>query len=143
MDLQPLHTENVDYKLHAFTPIVGFGAVYKITEHFKVGFEIGFRKTTTDYLDDVHSVYADKYLLQQHYGVLSAALSDRSGEWVGDPTMAGYVNKQGGFVADPYTPSGYRIYGYGRAGDQRGYNEMDKYILYNFSVSYLFGRKSN
>jgi hypothetical protein len=143
VDLQPLHTENVDYKLHAFTPIVGFGAVYKISAHFKVGFEIGFRKTTTDYLDDVSTVYADKYQLQQNYGSLSAALSDRSGEWYGDPTMANYVNRYGGFISDPYSPTGYRINGYGKAGDQRGYSSMDNYIVYNFSVSYVFGRKNN
>jgi len=69
-----------------------------------------------------------------------ASLNDRSGEWYGDPTMTNYVNRQGGFVADPYTESGYRINGYGKYGNRRGNDSMDNYIVYNFTASYVFGR---
>jgi hypothetical protein len=58
--LQPLHTEgqgqpgrDKPYSLVTVAIPVGFGVRYKLNELFNVGFEIGYRYTFTDYLDDV------------------------------------------------------------------------------------------
>ena len=43
-----------------------------------IGIEVGARKTFTDYLDDVSTVYPDPVALRSNNGNLAVALSDRS-----------------------------------------------------------------
>ena len=47
-----------------------------INKKWSVGGEISFRKTFTDYIDDVSGKYYDKAKLAAAYGPVSAALSD-------------------------------------------------------------------
>jgi hypothetical protein len=58
--LQPLRTEAQDkgYSLTQFVIPFGAGARYKLNKSFDLGLELGFRKTFTDYLDDVSGNYA-------------------------------------------------------------------------------------
>ncbi len=58
----------------------GVGFKYNIIDNFNLGIELGYRNTFTDYLDDVSKVYADKDILTDNNGLISALLSDRSGE---------------------------------------------------------------
>lgn len=58
----------------------GVGFKYNIVDNFNLGLELGYRNTYTDYLDDVSKVYADKDILTNTNGLISAMLSDRSGE---------------------------------------------------------------
>lgn len=69
--LQPLHTEgqgqpgyDKPYSLVTVAIPLGVGARYRLNENFNVGFEIGFRYTFTDYLDDVGGPYASPDALQ-------------------------------------------------------------------------------
>ncbi|MCH8545631.1 MAG: DUF6089 family protein [Cryomorphaceae bacterium] len=86
--LQPLGTEGQGSSLSNQGPyslsdyILPFGIGYKLSlsEHFTLGFEVGFRRTGTDYLDDVSGFYVDPLLLAEENGPLAAALSDRSGD---------------------------------------------------------------
>jgi hypothetical protein len=55
--LQPLKTEGKDYKLLQFCIPVGLGFKYTIDRTWGVGLELGLRKTFTDYIDDVSTVY--------------------------------------------------------------------------------------
>ena len=55
--LQPLRTEGVDYNRGGIAIPFGLGARYKLNKSFDLGFEIGFRKTFNDYLDDVSTNY--------------------------------------------------------------------------------------
>ncbi|MGZ3862813.1 MAG: DUF6089 family protein [Bacteroidia bacterium] len=55
---------------------VGAGLKYKFNGRLALGIELGFRKTFTDYLDDVSTTYYDKNILAKKYGAVSAALSD-------------------------------------------------------------------
>lgn len=58
-ELQRLQTEGVEYSL--FQPAIPFGAGMKlnISDNGTLGLEVGFRKTFTDYLDDVSGSYPD------------------------------------------------------------------------------------
>ncbi len=58
----------------------GVGFKYNIVDNFNLGVELGYRNTYTDYLDDVSKTYADKDILTNSNGLISALLSDRSGE---------------------------------------------------------------
>lgn len=57
--LQPLQTEGVKYS--RVTPIIiyGLGAKMKVTPFFNLAAEAGWRKTFSDYVDDVSTVYKD------------------------------------------------------------------------------------
>ncbi|TGE26276.1 DUF6089 family protein [Hymenobacter metallicola] len=59
VDLQPLRTEGVDYSLWNFSLPFGGGVRYKINKSFDIGLEIGWRKTFSDYLDDVSGTYVE------------------------------------------------------------------------------------
>ncbi|GAA3947360.1 DUF6089 family protein [Hymenobacter algoricola] len=56
-NLQPLQTEGVSYSLTQVSIPFGGGVRYKLNKSFDIGLEIGWRKTFTDYLDDVSGVY--------------------------------------------------------------------------------------
>jgi hypothetical protein len=59
---------------------IPFGGYYKLTFNkiMSVGLEINYRKTFTDYIDDVGGVYYDKRALEEAYGAESAAMADPS-----------------------------------------------------------------
>lgn len=69
--LQPLSTEGQGFvegrtpyrSLQAAIPF-GIGAVYALTEDVRLGIEFGYRRTFTDYIDDVSTTYVDPLLLQ-------------------------------------------------------------------------------
>ncbi len=81
--LQPLHTEgqgqpgyDKPYSLVTVAIPVGFGVRYMLNQNFNIGFEIGYRYTFTDYLDDVGGPYASPDVLQG----LSSLMADRRQE---------------------------------------------------------------
>jgi hypothetical protein len=65
--LKPLSTEGQGldgyntkpYGLTQFALPAGFGLKYAFDDRVRLGFEVGLRKTFTDYLDDVSTNYAD------------------------------------------------------------------------------------
>jgi hypothetical protein len=98
--LQPLGTEGQgttrynDRHKYALTQIsipIGFGMKHNFAENWNLGFEIGVRKTFTDYLDDVSSTYVEYNYLESTSGSLAARLSNRTGELSG--TRIEYTSK--------------------------------------------------
>lgn len=59
-DLQPLGTEGVNYTQLSLTIPAGLGYSYSWKKKYKIAMEFGFRKTFTDYIDDVHDTYISK-----------------------------------------------------------------------------------
>jgi hypothetical protein len=85
--LQPLGTEGQGFyngrKKYNLTGVsIPFGAGIKmaLNQQVRLGFEIGLRKTFTDYLDDVSTTFADKTQLLQNNGPLAVQLAFRSDE---------------------------------------------------------------
>jgi len=81
--LRPLHTEGEtfykgrkEYGTMALCVPVGLGIKYAVTEKVNIRFEIAYRFTSTDYIDDVSSTYVgiDKFPA----GSVAAQLQDRS-----------------------------------------------------------------
>ncbi len=91
--LQPLQTEGVSYSL--IQPIVpyGLGIRFKVSPLFNVSVEGGWRKTFTDYLDDVSTVYP----------AVIPFLSDRGQE-------IGYPAKPGGIRGNPTNDDAYMLF---------------------------------
>lgn len=121
--LQPLGTEGQQsgkagyakpYKRVQLAIPFGVGATYKLSRNLNLGYEIGWRKTFTDYLDDVSGKYADP-----------ADLSAKAAEMADRSTAA--------TKADPR----FR-YSYGVKGNKRGTNnENDWYIVSGFRLDYI------
>jgi hypothetical protein len=123
VNLRPLHTEGQglpggpkQYKPFSFN--VPIGAYYKLTINkvWSVGIELCYRKTFTDYIDDVGTVYYDQSKLSEAYGALSAQMAD--------------PNK--GIIYGATLPDA--------AGNpaQRGDRQKDSFMSLELSASYIF-----
>lgn len=85
-DLNPLGTEGQRtsvnpgnyYALAAWNLPFGIGYKVNLGRTSVLAFEIGFRRTFTDYLDDVSGDYVDPEIIREVHGDVAAALSNRS-----------------------------------------------------------------
>jgi hypothetical protein len=80
IDLAPLETEGKSYSTTSIIVPFGMGVKWRINRNFALESSIGFRKTYTDYLDDVSEKYADVAEQQKTKGPVAAILTDRSAE---------------------------------------------------------------
>nr|MBS0038072.1 outer membrane beta-barrel protein [Saprospiraceae bacterium] len=96
IELQPLGTEGQGLDLYPerneydLTQIVlpfGLGVKIALSEVFTLGFEVGYRHTFTDYLDDVSGDYVPYSVMLEERGEVVAALSDRRWEYLGVEPM--------------------------------------------------------
>jgi hypothetical protein len=55
--LQPLATEGVMYRKFVFNIPMGVGLYFTFNKKHRIGFEINYRKTFTDYIDDISGNY--------------------------------------------------------------------------------------
>ena len=107
--LKPLSTEGEgfmagvkNYKLTQFSIPIGFGADYSLNEDMRVGIEFGYRKTFTDYLDDVSTVYVDQASLLNARGQTAVDLAWRGDEKGGSPYPAAGVDRGNSKRKDGY-----------------------------------------
>lgn len=99
-DLQPLGTEGQGteeyasrrkYTLIQMNMPFGLGFKWKPNKLFSFSIEYGFRKTWTDYLDDVSTTYVGSALLDHYHNHdVTSSLADRTGE-----VIPGYENAPG------------------------------------------------
>jgi hypothetical protein len=66
------------YALTGFSIPFGIGARVNFLKYYCVGLEWGFRKTFTDYIDDVSGVYVNREFLKEYRSELIANLADRT-----------------------------------------------------------------
>ncbi len=59
--LQPLQTEGVAYHKINFTIPAGLGFYYTLNRRYRLGMEVGWRTTFTDYIDDASTTYTTTY----------------------------------------------------------------------------------
>lgn len=76
-------------RIQAAVPF-GFGLKLALSENVRVGLELGLRKTTTGYLDDVHSTYVDYNTLLAGRGQEAVALAYRTNELPGHGSASPY-----------------------------------------------------
>ena len=124
--LQPLSTEGQGlpggpkkYKRVSVSIPMGIGYRLNVSKQWTIGLEYNFRKTFTDYIDDVHGTYYDPELLYEHKGPIAVMLSDPS---KGDIPNATAPNGDG-------------------TGAQRGDKQMDSYMSIEIKVGYLMKTK--
>jgi hypothetical protein len=94
---------------------IGFGMKIKSSKRMLVGIEVGFRKTWTDFLDDVTGEYPDYDLMLREKGELAALMSHRYKELdVNETAVKGLMR------GDPHL--------------------NDWYFFMNLRIAYKFGR---
>ncbi|MFZ4057427.1 MAG: hypothetical protein ACOYKE_04785 [Ferruginibacter sp.] len=85
-ELQPLSTEGQgfpeyrDKKTYKLTQVnipLGGGVKYFVSDRVNLGFELIYRKTFTDYIDDVSTTYIDPIYFDAHLDPASAAIARR------------------------------------------------------------------
>ena len=99
------------YSLLQFAIPVGAGIKFRVSDNIVLAYEIGFRKTFTDYLDDVSSRYVDQAVLLAEKGPKAVEMSYRAGELKGGNTTypaAGTV-RGGEKYKDVYYYTGIRV----------------------------------
>lgn len=82
--LRPLKTEGVSYGSFAFVIPFGIGGKVKLTPFVNLAIEAGWRKTFTDYIDDVSTVHIDNASIANP---IARQLADRRPE-IGLPVAA-------------------------------------------------------
>ena len=131
-NLQPLGTEGQGIELQPdnysrFTPVIpiGIGFAKKFKGYWSAGLELSYRKTFTDYIDDVSTVYFNNDKIRSQYGDAAAYLADPS---------LGYIEDENGNQI-PVNSTG--------EGMQRGDpNDKDSYLTAVVTIHYyLRGRK--
>ncbi|MFY8022406.1 MAG: DUF6089 family protein [Bacteroidia bacterium] len=83
-DLIDYKTENVAYSRISMAVPFGMGIKWMVSKNFALEWQFGLRRTFTDYLDDVSTVYPD---IDARFdgGIIGATLTDRSIEIHGTP----------------------------------------------------------
>lgn len=134
----------------------GAGVRYRLSPYLDLSFEIGYRQTFTDYLDDVSGIYLDP----ETFGTgpeanLSRLMADRSKEPVG--AISG-GNRDLAFIQEkingthlhgqrpePFEGGPYQLIGgYGSRGAEdfpniRGKEDWDVYMVSKFQLTYIIG----
>ena len=77
VDLATYQTEDVAYSKSAMAIPFGMGVKWMVNKNFALEWQIGFRKTFTDYIDDVSTVYPD-IDAKLASGLVAGTLADRS-----------------------------------------------------------------
>lgn len=124
--LYPLHTEGQglpngpkQYKKYSLSIPMGMAYRMTLNKLWCVGLEFNYRKTFTDYIDDVSTTYYDKDALLAAYGAKSVAFAD--------PSL--------GNIPGATSPNG------DGTGAQRGDKEKDAYMSVQITVGRFFPPK--
>ena len=78
VSLRPLQTEGFSYSAINFAIPLGIGFYYTINRKYRLGMEVGWRTTFTDYIDDISSEYIS------HSDPLTASLANKNNQSVID-----------------------------------------------------------
>jgi len=131
LDLQPLETEGVSYSLWQFSLPAGIGLYFTHKKVHRFGWEIGYRTTFTDYIDDVSTTYA--YSVGDNSSI-TAEMANRTTE-LSLENAASYADE---FDLDTPNAGSYDV------GQKRGDpTNNDGYLFTQFSYSYVIKGKSS
>jgi hypothetical protein len=129
--LQPLETEGKKYS--RFQPVIpfGMGARIKLDPFWNIIIEGAYRKTFTDYLDDVSST---RYVLRSSLkSDLSRTLSDRRAEYYLQEVQAGRMEAVPKFATDEVLGT--------KVGKRGNPAHDDGYFIMNITVQYYLPKE--
>jgi len=131
--LRPLQTEGHSYKPIGVNIPIGAGFYFTLEKKHRIGFEINWRTTFTDYLDDISGNYPDAPPSNSATYDLSNRTPELGAPSPDDPSGGAYP-----YFVDPKTNKA--IF----AGQKRGDpTHKDSYITMSLSYSYVIRGKSS
>jgi Outer membrane protein beta-barrel domain len=77
------YPDKKEHRYYGLSIPFGFGLNYEITPKWRIALEMGFRKTFTDYIDDVSDMYVSEDILREERGSKAVDLAYRSDELPG------------------------------------------------------------
>ncbi len=154
--LQPLGTEGqgttgkaAKYKLSGIAFPLGAGASYTLNRTYRIGIELGWRTTFTDYLDDVSTVYVNPERFKKPAGDKTSAsylqkvyFYDKSDKRPDDDPNRSEVAANGknyGYDAERAAKAGDEKAGEQKRGDD---THNDSYMLLQLKLGYVLKGKS-
>lgn len=141
-NLKNIRTENKSYSsFTAYVP-VSIGLMYRISNHFDVEFEFGYRFTFTDYLDDAKGTYVDPSTLEsddaKYFSNRSAEATD---SYTGKGRDLNYVQNNLGYPVLT-TSDGYSYVSTTAPGQLRGTRfGLDGYFVGMIRIVYMIPRR--
>jgi len=133
VNLRDYKTEGPEnaYGIAALTLPVGMGVNVTLKKKFRIGFEVGWRFTNTDYLDDTSKRYSNPEFIKSE---IQAAL-------VSPTTEASFARASELWFGPGEVPA---IENFQAGSDRRGNpDNNDGYLVVNFSLSYVIRGQSN
>lgn len=136
--LRPLMTENHKYTQVTLILPAELGFYFTVNKHYRIGWNLTWYTTFTDYLDDVSSQYADPSTLSSP---LAIALSDRTDHvaadaWGAQNNSPGFGNN---FGYASYTDAEGNVH-FNKRGDP---THNDSYLVSTVEFSYVIRGKSS
>ncbi|MBC7863831.1 MAG: outer membrane beta-barrel protein [Bacteroidia bacterium] len=130
--LRPLMTEGQSkpYKKIVFEIPVGIGFHFTVKKRHRIGWDLNWRTTFTDYIDDVKGNYADPATLSPE----AAALANRTDVVAANAFQPGFANNFGVFT----NSSGEKVFN--KRGDP---THNDSFLSMSVSYSYVIRGKSS
>lgn len=124
--LQPYATEGVLYRKIVMNIPMGVGFYFTLNKKNRIGFEINYRKTFTDYIDDISGNYPDKPSDPYEQGLIlrTSELAQTNPQLIADNPSAFESHQFGGY----------------KRGDSK---HKDAYLTMGFSYSYVLRGKSS
>jgi hypothetical protein len=139
--LSRLHTEGKSYSLNQIAIPVGLGFRYKLNKQWDLAFEMGWRFTLTDYLDDVSTSYADPATLGDANSLPNIMANRTFEAYQSDPQLRAYIDGNPGLNIRSDGNGGQTVGEYGTLGDKRGDKNRDWYIVTGFHLTYILPGK--
>ncbi|MEI6523016.1 MAG: DUF6089 family protein [Bacteroidota bacterium] len=134
--LRDFQTEGVKYSPIGISFPLGIGLAYTIDRKYRLSFDLGYRITNTDYLDDASDKYADK----KGAPLIEQQISNPNMLFYANNPNAAPVNSEGKLLADP------RNYGYDYSenrGTKRGDpKNRDGYVAATLTFGYIIKGKN-
>lgn len=130
--LRPLTTEGVEYSALGFAIPAGIGFHFTKQRRHRFGFDLGWRTTFSDYLDDASTIYVDPNRLPGGPGGLAHQLQDQSGYVLPDPNLPSEFNY--GYYADRSD---------GKDNKRGDPTHNDSYLTCTLTYSYVLKGQSN
>jgi hypothetical protein len=120
--LRPLHTEGKTYSAIGFNIPAGIGFYFTVHKKHRIGYELNYRTTFTDYLDDISTTYPEDPSMS------------------GDPSLSRRIDELG--TASDFENKG--LYYSHDWGQKRGdVSHKDGYMTMSLSYSYVLRGKSS
>jgi hypothetical protein len=121
--LQPLATEGYQYRKLVFNIPMGIGFYFTFNKKHRIGFELNYRKTFSDYIDDISGNYPDSPPTDY------------------DPNIIMRANELSGSQTDLDNPGAIKAHDWGYKRGDSGHK--DAYVTMGLSYSYVLRGKSS